>query len=158
MSGNHYYLGLYLELTARKNNFIIGFGLSRINYDTNKSYISRSYENLQDQSNSLQIEKLNYTSKLNSPALVGNNFNVKYERMVYKNKLGVYCKFQYQYNIYYFKKYFEYGYNNLGFNNKYQYYIVDTNGKSYYYQNDYSINFNSAMFSVGVFYKFNFKE
>ncbi len=152
--GNHYFFGFNYELTKGKNNLNIGFSHSIIDYSNDKNYITRTYSEKPSTGNILNT---NYQSHISGPLLKGININLKYERLLYKNKLGVFSKVLYQI-IFRSTTFYEYAYDDLGYKSNGYYTFIDSEGNFIGNENSYSFNFNSFILDIGVFYKFNFKD
>ncbi len=155
LNSNHYYVAMNFEFTKGGNNFILGGGLSEINYGSEKSYITRNYSKLPE--NTYLPTNTSYKSPLDAPRILGFNLKAKYERMLYKKILGIYFELAYRGNFFSHGN-LDYEYRNLGFDTDSEYRFVDEYGGYFYNIERYQLTFNAGMISAGLFYKFNFKE
>ncbi len=153
LNGNHFHIGMNYEFNKGLNNFSFGLNLSVSDYRSKSNIITRDYSKLETL---VYTPNSHYQSYTVGKIVKGINAQLKYERMVYKNKIGIYGKLIYQYNIKEDQD-FEYGHSGLGYEGIGYFEFISNSGR-FTTSNYYHINFNSLILSVGLSYKFNFKN
>lgn len=146
--------GLYFnyEMPFQKNNLTIGLGLMRMNYNSNRNYITRNYDALPSTTKFSTIDQYQ-RSDLSGPKVTSLSMTLFYERLLYKNKLGFFTKLAYIYNI--SGNTFQYRHSGLGLYDNYSY---DYNGKTVSSIRYYTLSFQTVSLTVGIFVNINFKS
>lgn len=146
--------GVYFnyEKPFHKNNLTIGLGVMRVYYNSNRNYIVRNYDALPSTTKFSTIDQ-HQRSDLSGAKLTSLCLALSYERLLYKNKLGVFAKLAYIYNV--SGNTFQYRHSGLGLYDNYSYAYKDRAVSTMRY---YTLSFQTLSLTAGIFVNINFKS
>lgn len=145
-------LNFNYEIPFQKNNLVVGLGINQAFFNSYKNSIARHYETLPANSTISDMET-RQTSNLDGQNVKSASLSITYERLIYSNRLGVFGRIEYYYNFYPYSA--DYKYSDMGLGGGYRYY--DRRGASSDFSY-YSFSFQTLNFTIGAFYKINFKS
>lgn len=152
LHANQIGLNFNYENSFQANNIILSVGVNRAYYNSRLNSIERYYESVPPNSSFSNIEQ-RQTSQLTGPQITALNASLMYERMIYKDRIGVSAKVNFIYNF--ISHSYEYTHADMGWENGYHYtFGVETISSMRYYR----ISYNTLNFTLGVFYKLNFSK
>lgn len=149
--GNQAGLNFNYEIPFEKNNLIVGLGVNRAFFSSGQNKVVRNYESLPNNSAISDIDR-RQTSELAGPNLTSANLSLAYERMLFADRVGIFGRLDYIYNIKIYS--FDYKYSNMGLIDGYDY--RDRRGATSDLKY-YSFSFQTLNFTIGAFYNINFK-
>lgn len=145
-------LNFNYEIPFQKNTLVVGLGINQAFYNSYKNSIARHYETLPHNSAISDMET-RQTSNLDGQNVKSASLSLTYERFIYSNRLGLFGRIEYYYNFYPYSA--DYKYSDMGLGGGYRYY--DRRGASSDFSY-YSFSFQTLNFTIGAFYKINFKS
>lgn len=143
-------LNLNFESPFDRNNIVLSLGINRAYYNSKQNYVDRHYESVPANSSFSNLER-KQNSYLTGPQITALNASLMYERMLYKDRIGLAVKVDFIYNF--ISHSYEYTHADMGWENGYHYtFGVETISSMKYYR----LSYNTLNFTMGFFYKLNF--
>lgn len=149
--GNYIGASLNYEVPFSKNKLIFSLGLNRAFFDSRKNRVDRYYETVPPNSSYSNIDS-RQSSSLTGTKFMAVNASIRYDRMIYKDRLGLFAQAIFMYNFIDYS--FEFEHSTMGWEDRY---IYDYNGSSQI-NRYYRLKYNSLNFTLGIFCNINFKK
>lgn len=149
--GNQVGLNFNYEMPFEKNTLIVGLGINSAFYSSGQNKIIRNYESLPNNSAISDIDR-RQSSELAGPNLISPGLSLTYERTIFSDRVGVFGRLEYNYNIEAYS--FNYKCSNMGLVDGYEYRDKRGAVSAFKY---YSFSFQTLNFTIGAFINLNFK-
>jgi hypothetical protein len=149
--GNYIGLNLNYEVPFSKNNFIFSLGLDRALFSSAKNRVDRYYEKVPANSSYSNVEA-HQSSSLTGPNFMAVNASLRYGRMIYRDKVGLFAQAIFMYNFIDYA--FEYTHSTMGWDENYIYNFSGSSQVNRYHR----LKYHSLNFTLGLFYNINFRK
>lgn len=150
--GNYLGLNLNYETRFAKNNLIFSLGANRGLFSSDKNKIDRYYESVPSNSTFSNVEA-RQSSTLTGPNLIALNASIRYERMIYNDKFGVFAQVNFMYNFISYS--YEFAHSSLGWDDSYSYTYGNGSTSVNRY---YTLSYHSLNCTAGIFYNISFRK
>lgn len=150
--GNYVGVNLNYEVPFSKNKLMFSLGVNRGLFNSSKNRIDRNYESVPANSSYSNVDS-RQTSTLTGPNFMAANAKIRYDRMVYKNSIGLFAEIMFVYNVIDYS--FEYTHSSLGWEDRYIY--TYGNGRTEV-NRYYTLSYHSLNGALGVFFNIDFKK
>lgn len=161
--GNLCGLSFNYELPIQGGHLIFTLGANKLFYDSNRNHIDRYYESLLPALSGIEVRQ---SASISGPNPLALSTAIGYEKMLYRNKLGVYARLEFMYNFIDYS--YEYIYSDGSPNGSYpnteytmnlpESFTYTSKTGSTGYLRYYNLIFHSLNCTAGIFYKLNFKN
>ncbi len=150
--GNYVGVSLNYEVPFTKNNLVLSLGLNRALFGSGQNRIDRYYESVPANSNYSNID-LHQNSGLTGTKFMAANASIRYSRMIYKDKIGLFAQTIFMYNFIDYS--FEFSHAPMGWEDRYIYTYGNASTQLNRY---YRLKYHSLNFTVGILYNISFRK
>ncbi len=160
--GNLCGLSFNYEVPIQGDHLIFTLGANKLFYNSNRNHIDRYYESLPPALSGIDVRQ---SANIRGPNPLALSTAIGYEKMLYRNRLGLYARLEFTYNFIDYSYEYLYSdgnprtysntYSTMGLPESFTYTsVTGSTGYLRYYR----IMFHTLNFTAGIFYKLNFKN
>lgn len=160
--GNLCGLSFNYEVPIQGSNLIFTLGANKLFYDSYRNHIDRHYESLPPALSGIETRQ---SASISGPNPLALSTAIGYEKMLYRNRLGVYARLEFIYNFINYSYEYRYSdgnqsfyrstYSTMGLPESFTY--ANATGSTGYLRY-YNLLFHTLNVTAGIFYKLNFKS